>query len=163
SGVMVQNPAVTALKDGGYAVTWTSGTDRREWYMDGTNDVKIVIVNADGSIRAAGETPDINASYITGAGDLTGNAAVNTLDGKNGVASFDAGARYDSVILTNTTFTMANGGTGEDTLIWTAHSTLVFADIAAKVSSFAVIHLGDQIANTLTLTQADVEGISERH
>src|SRR5690606_33297908 len=91
-------PRVSALKDGGYVVSWTQMTSGNYYDYNRFNnpDVKSVIVNADGSIRGSGDTNTYSptATYQkTGVGTtLTGNDQVNTLDGRDGASVFNAGA-----------------------------------------------------------------------
>ncbi|WP_454903847.1 Ig-like domain-containing protein [Variovorax gossypii] len=161
-------PAVTALPDGGYVVSWTKSLAPDYWgYRGGSTygfqgDIKTIIVNADGSIRGAGDTQSypVTASYIDGSGTLNGNDAVNTLDGRKGASVLNAGGGNDYIIIKDTSFTSVDGGAGNDTLIWDSTKNLNFSDIAAKVKNIETIHLGDKNANILKLTLADVLGAS---
>jgi hypothetical protein len=160
TGTVTTLPWVAALKDGGYVVSWTS-ENTTDYAMNSlTGDIKMVIVNADGSVRAAGQTPAITASYLGSAGTLTGDAAVNTLDGRNGATVMDAQGGNDYLIIQDTAFTSVDGGLGRDTLVWSSSSSLNFSAIAAKVSNIEVIHLGDSGTNQLTLSLSDVLGAS---
>jgi hypothetical protein len=160
TGTVTTLPWVAALKDGGYVVTWTSEntTDYAENSL--TADIKMVIVNADGSVRAAGQTPATTASYLDSSGPLTGDAAVNTLDGRKGATVMDAQGGNDYLIIQDTAFTSLDGGLGRDTLVWSSSSNLNFSAIADNVSNIEVIHLGDTEINQLTLSLSDVLGAS---
>ncbi|WP_093320565.1 Ig-like domain-containing protein [Thorsellia anophelis] len=152
-------PDVTGLSDGGYAITWTSSTDKStDWWTNVGGDIYSVIVNADGSIRGKGDDNiyPTNASYIDNTGALVGNDGVNTLDGKNGATSFNAGSGNDYIIAYDTSFDFIDGGDGNDTLIWNSFDNLDLSQISSKVDSIEYLHLNDAYANTLTLDINDV-------
>jgi hypothetical protein len=158
-------PTVTGLADGGYVVAWVHSGASNYWNTN-TGDVYMATVNADGSIRGSGavSTDVAGASYLDGAGlnsTLTGDDAVNTLDGRDGATTLHAGGGDDVIIVKDAHFTQVDGGAGTDTLVWDSTQNLDFSQIADKTSGIEVIHLGDQNANTLTLTVADVLAASE--
>lgn len=155
-GVM---PAVSALEDGGYVVSWTSFTSGNWYDNSDTANVKSVVVNADGSIRGAGDSTvyPITASYLDAvSGIITGDGAVNTLDGRHGATVLNAGAGNDYIMIKDTNFTSADGGADTDTLIWSSTANLNYADIVAKTTGIEIIHLGDLNANVLSLSVNDV-------
>nr|WP_282705589.1 Ig-like domain-containing protein [Budvicia aquatica] len=156
-------PSVTALADGGYVVSWDSMTTTANYLNGYKNDINSVIVNADGTIRGTGDTNSYSptASYLDGSGTLTGDAAVNTLDGRHGATVMNAGAGNDYIIINNTNFTSIDGGTGFDTLIWNSANNLNFSDISNKVTGIEAIHMGDEYANVLSLTLQDVLNASD--
>ncbi len=156
-------PSVTALADGGYVVSWNSMTTSANYLNGRKNDINSVIVNADGTIRGTGDTNSYEptASYIDGAGILTGNDSVNTLDGRHGATVMNGGAGNDYIIISDTNFISIDGGAGFDTLIWDSTENLNFSDISHKVTGIEAIHLGDKNANQLTLTLNDVVNASD--
>ncbi|MFC0180941.1 hypothetical protein, partial [Thorsellia kenyensis] len=152
-------PKVSGLADGGYIITWSSASDTsKTWYDNLKGDIYSVIVNADGSIRGKGDNNiyPINASYEDGTGALEGNDGVNTLDGKNGAISFNAGKGNDYIIIYNTDFSFVEGGEGNDTLIWNSFDDLDLSLISNKVNSIDYLHLNDAYSNTLSLRIEDV-------
>ncbi|WP_146089546.1 Ig-like domain-containing protein, partial [Acinetobacter ursingii] len=152
-------PYVAALADGGYVVTWTNSN--QDYKVNSlTADIKSVIVNADGSIRGEGEAPSMSAKYLTGEGELIGTDGVNTLDGRHGATVMEAGNGNDYIIIKDTNFDLIDGGTGSDTLVWDSKADLNLGDILSKVNSIETIHLGDENANTLTISIDDLLSIS---
>ncbi|MNH72213.1 hypothetical protein D3C73_243720 [compost metagenome] len=157
-------PSVTALVDGGYVVSWDHMTTTGIYWGTVENDVYSIIVNADGTIRGKGDNTAYatTASYLDGtSGTLNGDAAVNTLDGRHGAMTMSAGAGNDYILVGNTGFTSIDGGSGFDTLVWDSAANLNFSEISNKVTGIEAIHLGDQYANTLTLSLADVLAASD--
>ena len=159
---MAVMPAVTAIKDGGYVVTWTEKTSGN-WYESTTDgNIRSVTVNSDGTVRGSSDTGTHlpSATYLNGTGTLTGTAAVNTLDGRGGATVMNAGSDNDLIIIKDTAFTSVNGGDGTDTLVWSSTANLAYSAIASKVTNIETIHLSDTNANALTLTLSDVLGTS---
>lgn len=154
-------PSVTALLDGGYVVAWANANPTAGLFNQ-TGDVHTIIVNADGTIRGSGDSTHYptTASYLDGSGVLIGDDAVNTLDGRHGATELRAGGGHDFIIVKDTDFTFVDGGAGNDTLIWDSTADLNLADIASKVANIEIIHLGDEHANTLTLSLDEVLGLS---
>ncbi|TCM59179.1 Ig-like protein group 3 [Acinetobacter calcoaceticus] len=151
-------PEVVALKDGGYAVTWTQ-YQTTDYIRNPTNsDIKVSVFNADGSLRAGAEGTlraesdalSPTAEYLSGAGVLIASDGVTTLDGRDGATDLIGGNGNDSLIIQDSNFnSITGGGGGTDTLIWDSTEDLTLGDILSKVNDIEVIHLGDQYANTL--------------
>ncbi|WP_411705273.1 Ig-like domain-containing protein, partial [Edaphovirga cremea] len=157
-------PSVTALLDGGYVVSWDHMTTTGAYWGTLKNDVYSIIVNADGTIRGKGDNTAYatTASYLDAiSGTLNGDAAVNTLDGRHGAQVMNAGAGNDYILIGNTGFSSVDGGSGFDTLVWDSAANLNFSEVSGKVTGIEAIHLGDNYANTLTLSLADVLATSD--
>ena len=73
----------------------------------------------------------------------------------------NAGSGNDYILISSTNFTSIDGGAGFDTLTWDSADNLNFSTIHDKVSNIEAIHLGDNYANTLTLTLDDVLAASD--
>lgn len=159
-GTVDMIPSVTGLKDGGYVVTWSNVTTTDYAINNASADVKMVIVNADGTLRSEGEILPITADYLNGTGTLTATNAVTTLDGRNGATDLIGGTGNDYFIVKDTNFNSVIGGGGTDTLIWDSTANLTLADILSKVSDIEVVHLGDANANTLYVTLNDILSMS---
>ena len=102
----------------------------------------------------------MSAKYLTGEGELIGTDGVNTLDGRHGATVMEAGKGNDYIIIKDTNFDLIDGGTGSDTLVWDSKADLNLGDILSKVNSIETIHLGDENANTLTISIDDLLSIS---
>jgi hypothetical protein len=158
-------PAVAALADGGFVVSWTSAANTVDVHNNELGDIYRVIVNADGTIRNQFDTSphlplaSFNATPVGNV--LSGDAGVNTLDGVSGGALIiNAGDDVDVIAVYNTGFTSVNGGAGYDTLVWRSTANLDFSSISSKVTNIEAIHLSDTNANQLTLTLADLINVS---
>ncbi|SPL71379.1 hypothetical protein KPC_2557 [Acinetobacter stercoris] len=156
TGTIDTLPTVTALKDGGYVVSWTNSASTSYAINSTTTDIKTVIVNGDGTLRGADETHSIDATYLNGTGTLIGTDGVCTLDGRNGATTMIGGKDNDNIIIKDINFSHIDGGAGNDTLIWDSSANLNLGDILDKVQNIETIHLGDANANTMTVSIDDI-------
>ncbi|KAB2723295.1 Ig-like domain-containing protein [Brucella intermedia] len=115
------------------------------------NTTPLVATQAE-DVAIAGSSEDLTA------GDFLHEGIV--IDGRDAIVMAGS-AGDDTITVSGTHFMSVDGGAGVDTLVWDTAEDLNFSDIAGKVSGIEVIDLGNEYANTLTLTLEDVLGASE--
>jgi hypothetical protein len=168
------SPSVTALDDGGFALSWTNSQATTATIgTSGYNlhgSIYTQVYNADGTVRPATDTSvhPGNASYAVATDDNTTVAlldgAVHSLsDGQlGGVAhtgiAFVGGAGDDTIVLHSVAFSSINGAGGFNTITFGTQlqgGNVSFAGLD-NIHNISDINMGDGAGTKLSLTLADV-------
>ncbi|MFL9961455.1 hypothetical protein PQR02_10155, partial [Paraburkholderia sediminicola] len=168
SGQYNYSPTVSALADGGYAISWVTSTVAPTTSPSSNGSIVTAVYNADATLRSVGDTTPhpVTASYmaasadgatLAGPGDVGGGGVHTLSDGGHiGVTLQGAGNDLNTIVINNTGFASIDGGAnGHNTLSLGASLSGSVTLNTANIHNIGDLNMGNNGAS-LTLNTADV-------
>ncbi|MBF0185243.1 MAG: FG-GAP repeat protein, partial [Magnetococcales bacterium] len=164
---------IDGLSDGGYAGMFVNAAG--DLNGDGFSDLIIGAATASPNGGSSGASYVIygNAMGVTSVrvGSATGSSSAeqfiggngnDAMNGGGGADVFHGGAGNDSIVVTDTSFQLADGGSGSDTLSFSGTGlSITLSSLRGHIQGIETLDMTGSGNNTLTLTALDVLNLSD--